>query len=136
VAAPTAPQQETTAVAPFVDAYAVLGVRPDATDAELKAAYRRLAARHHPDVVPTERRGAATTRMQELNIAYGLVRRPDLRRRYDRIRSLQQAQGTISDAEELWLQLLRAAGRWVGEQRRVRGGAYRAGYTMGRWLRG
>jgi curved DNA-binding protein CbpA len=122
-------------VAPFVDAYAVLGVPPDATDAELKAAYRRLAAHHHPDVVPPERRAAATASMQELNIAYGLIGRPDLRRRYDRLRSVQQARGTIADAEELWLQLLRAAGRWVGEQRRGRG-AYRAGYALGRWLRG
>lgn len=120
----------------FVDAYAVLGVRPDASDAELKAAYRRLAARHHPDVVPPERREAATARMQELNIAYGLVGRPDLRRRYDRLRSVQQAGGTVLDAEDLWLHLLRAAGRWVGEQRRGSGGAYRAGYALGRWLRG
>lgn len=122
----------------FVDAYAVLGVRPDASDEAIKAAFRRLAARHHPDVAPPEHRDAATTRMQELNVAYSLVGRPDLRRRYDRLRSMQQARGTISDAEELWLQLLRAAGRWVGEQRTHRryGSAYRAGYTLGRWLRG
>ncbi len=119
----------------FVDAYAVLGVPPDASDAAIKAAYRRRAARRHPDVVPPEQRDAATRRMQELNVAYGLVGRPELRRRYDRLRSMQQARGTIADAEELWLQLLRAAGRWVGEQRR-QGGAYRAGYALGRWLRG
>lgn len=122
----------------FVDAYAVLGVRPSASDEAVKAAFRRLAARHHPDVVPPEHRAAATRRMQELNVAYGLIGRPDLRRRYDRLRSVQQARGSISDVEDLWLQLLRAAGRWVGEQRthRGRGGAYRAGYAVGRWLRG
>ena len=122
----------------FVDAYSVLGVRPDDSDEAIKAAFRRLAACHHPDVVPPAQRDAATRRMQELNVAYGLVGRPDLRRRYDRLWSMQRARGTISDAEEVWLQLLFAAGRWVGEQRthRWQGGAYRAGYTVGRWLRG
>lgn len=120
----------------FVDAYAVLGVRPSADHDTLKAAYRRLAARHHPDRVPDDQRAEATVRMQRINMAYGLVAEPARRRQYDQLRALHRARGSISDAEDLWLQLLRAAGRWVGRQRQqTRGSWYRAGYALGRWLR-
>jgi DnaJ domain len=54
-----------------MDPYAVLGLKPDATAAELTAAYRRLAKRHHPD------RGggaAAAARMAEINAAYDTLR--------------------------------------------------------------
>lgn len=119
----------------FIDAYTVLGVDPSATPAELKAAYRRLAARHHPDVAGGDQR-AATTRMQTINIAYGLVAQPDLRRRYDRLRRAHLARAAAAGDDEVWAQLLHAAGRWVGRQTgRRRGGWYRAGYSVGRWLR-
>lgn len=42
----------------------VLGVAPSATKDEVKAAYRALAARHHPD------RGGSATRMAQINEAY------------------------------------------------------------------
>lgn len=120
----------------FVDAYAVLGVRQTADQETLKAAYRRLAARTHPDRVPHDQRAAATARMQRINVAYGLVAEPARRRQYDHLRALHRARGSIGDAEEVWSQLLRSAGRWVGQQRRAtRGGWYRAGYALGRWLR-
>ena len=121
----------------FVDAYAVLGVDPAADQAALKVAYRRLAAAHHPDVVPENERAAATARMQTINIAYGLVAQPDVRMRYDQVRRLHRARGALGDVEEVWSQLLRAAGRWVGEQHNQASGAwYRAGFAVGRWLRG
>lgn len=120
----------------FVDAYDVLGVRPSADRDTLKAAYRRLAARHHPDRVPDDERADATARMQQINVAYGLVAEPVRRRQYDQLRALHRARGSISEAEDLWLQLLRSAGRWVGRQRQQTGGGwYRAGYALGRWLR-
>lgn len=126
-----------TAVEQFIDAYAVLGVRPDADEVEIKAAYRQLAAHHHPDVVSEDERQAATARMQRINVAYGLVAEASRRRQYDRVRALHRTQGTLVDAEELWMQLLRSAGTWVGRQRRQsRGGWYRAGYSIGRWMRG
>lgn len=120
----------------FVDAYAVLGVSPAADHETLKTAYRGLAARTHPDRVPDDERADATARMQRINVAYGLVADPARRRRYDQLRALHRARGSISDAEDVWLQLLRSAGRWVGRQRRqTRGGWYRAGHALGRWLR-
>lgn len=120
----------------FIDAYALLGVPPTTSDAAIKVAYRKLAARHHPDVVPESERPAATARMQRINMAYALVAEPERRRRYDQVRAVHRARGSVSDAEDQWMQLLRAAGRWVGRQRGPRGGFYKAGYAVGRWLRG
>jgi DnaJ-class molecular chaperone len=119
----------------FIDAYEVLGVDTGASQEEIKAAYRRLAARHHPDVASGDQR-SATARMQTINIAYGLIAQPEVRRRYDRLRRARHTRAAIADADELWAQLLHAAGHWVGRQSvRRRGGWYQAGYTVGRWLR-
>lgn len=54
------------------DAYKVLGVSADATDEELKKAYRRLALQHHPDRVAKlgdDVRKAAEKKFQEINAA-------------------------------------------------------------------
>jgi DnaJ like chaperone protein len=54
------------------EAYKVLGVSPDATDAEVKKAYRRLALEHHPDKVAAlgeDIRRAAEKKFQEINAA-------------------------------------------------------------------
>ncbi len=54
------------------DAYKVLGVSPDATDAEVRAAYRKMALKHHPDRVAAlgeDVRKAAEKKFQEINAA-------------------------------------------------------------------
>ena len=54
------------------DAYKVLEITPDVTDAEVRAAYRRLALKHHPDKVATlgeDIRRAAEEKLQEINDA-------------------------------------------------------------------
>ena len=53
-------------------AYKVLGISPSATDEEVKAAYRQMALKHHPDKVATlgdDVRKAAEKKFQEINDA-------------------------------------------------------------------
>lgn len=54
------------------DAYKVLGVSPDASDKEVRDAYRRMALKHHPDRVASlgeDIRKAAEKKFQEINAA-------------------------------------------------------------------
>lgn len=62
------------------DAYAALGVAADASDAEVKRAYRRLMSQNHPDKlsargVPEEMLKLATEKSQEIQAAYELIRK-------------------------------------------------------------
>ena len=56
----------------LADAYKVLEIDPSATDEEVRAAYRRLALKHHPDRVATlgeDIRKAAEEKFQHINNA-------------------------------------------------------------------
>ena len=57
------------------DPYKVLGVSPNATDDEIKQAYRRLAKKYHPDRNPGD--AEAARKMQEVNAAYEQIKNPD-----------------------------------------------------------
>jgi molecular chaperone DnaJ len=57
------------------DPYKILGVSPDATDEEIKRAYRRLAKQYHPDLNPGDE--AAAKKMQEVNAAYEQIKNPE-----------------------------------------------------------
>ena len=56
------------------DPYKVLGVSPDASDEEIKQAYRRLAKKYHPDLNPGDEEAAK--RMQQVNAAYEQIKNP------------------------------------------------------------
>jgi DnaJ-class molecular chaperone len=67
---------------PMMDPYAVLGVPPGASEAEVKRAFRRQAKRLHPDLNPGNR--AVEQQFRDLSAAYELLSDPAQRRRYDR----------------------------------------------------
>lgn len=64
------------------DYYARLQVSPDATHAEIKAAFRRLARRYHPDLNPNDPK--ALEKFRALHEAYEVLTDQVLRQRYDR----------------------------------------------------
>ena len=67
----------------YKDYYAVLGVPRTASAKEIKAAYRRLARRYHPDVNAGD--AGAETRFKELGEAYEVLKDPEKRKRYDQL---------------------------------------------------
>ena len=57
------------------DPYQVLGVDRDASDEEIKKAYRRLAKKYHPDINPGD--PVAAKKMQQVNAAYEQIKNPE-----------------------------------------------------------
>src|ERR1700683_4066906 len=62
--------------------YEVRGVKPTASEADIRAAYRKLAKRHHPDLNPGNKEAEA--RFKEIAAAYDLLSDKDKRARFDR----------------------------------------------------
>lgn len=65
----------------FIDYYKVLGVKQDATQEEIRKAYRKLAKRYHPDINKDDPQ--AKERFQEVNEANEVLGDPEKRKRYD-----------------------------------------------------
>jgi molecular chaperone DnaJ len=63
------------------DLYKVLGIGRNASDAEIKKAYRKLARQYHPDRNPGDAR--AEERFKEISAAHDVLSDPDKRRAYD-----------------------------------------------------
>jgi curved DNA-binding protein len=66
----------------FKDYYQVMGVARDATDAQIKQAYRKLARKYHPDV---SKEKDAEARFKEVGEAYEVLKSPEKRAAYDQL---------------------------------------------------
>src|ERR1700704_391505 len=73
------------------DYYAALGVTKDASQADIKKAYRKLARELHPDKNPGDAK--AETRFKEVSEAHGVLSDEKRRKEYDEARSLFGAGG-------------------------------------------
>jgi len=71
-------------VAPMrIDYYRILGVPREASDEDIKKAYRKLVFEHHPDRNPGK--ADADARIREINAAYEIIGDPETRKSYDRL---------------------------------------------------
>jgi curved DNA-binding protein len=65
----------------FIDYYKALGVDKNATQEDIKKAYRKLARKHHPDLNPNDKE--AHKKFQQLNEANEVLSDPEKRKKYD-----------------------------------------------------
>ncbi len=79
----------------YQDYYAALGVPRDATEQDIRSAYRKLAREHHPDV---NKEPGAEDRFKEISEAYEVLRDKDKRERYDRLGANWKAGQDVSGA--------------------------------------
>jgi len=66
----------------FKDYYKILGVNKNASDAEIKKAFRKLARKYHPDVNPNDKE--AERKFKEINEAYEVLGNAENRKKYDK----------------------------------------------------
>lgn len=94
--------------------YQILGIPRDATAEAVRAAYRSLVKRHHPDVQLDAHPETEANRIREINAAYSVLRHSESRRQYDSTLAPQAqrlptatVQTTVTDeaiAREIWLE--------------------------------
>src|SRR5690349_1329410 len=65
----------------FIDYYKILGINKNATQDEIRAAYRKLARKHHPDLNQNDKE--ANKKFQQINEANEVLSDPDKRKKYD-----------------------------------------------------
>ena len=65
----------------FIDYYEILGVNKNATEEEIKKAYRKLARKYHPDLNPNDKE--ANKKFQQINEANEVLSDPQKRKKYD-----------------------------------------------------
>jgi DnaJ-class molecular chaperone with C-terminal Zn finger domain len=69
----------------FQDYYETLGIKRDADDKAIKAAYRKLARKWHPDLHRGKKQEEAEEKFKKINEAYEVLSDPEKRSKYDRL---------------------------------------------------
>jgi curved DNA-binding protein len=104
----------------YQDYYKILGVNKNATDKELKKAYRELAMEHHPD--KNQGNKNAEEKFKQINEAYQVLSDPDKRAHFDRLGSAYQdweKRGGQQAGGFNWDDWQRSSGRQGAEGMRV-----------------
>jgi DnaJ-class molecular chaperone len=78
------------------DYYSILGVKEDASEAEIKSAYRKLALKYHPDKNPGDKKAEET--FKKISEAYYTLGDPKRRKEYDNLRRMGGFTGDFSSA--------------------------------------
>ncbi len=86
--------------------YDILGVKKDATDKEVRGAYRKLARKYHPDVAPNDK--TAESRFKEMNNAFEVLSDSDKRKKYDRYGERWEHADQIEESQRR-----QSAGSWA-----------------------
>jgi curved DNA-binding protein len=104
----------------YIDYYKTLGVSKDATEKEIKKAYRKLAKDYHPDKNPDNK--AAEEKFKDINEAHEVLSDPEKRRKYDQFGAQwQQFEGTGGRPEDFnwgsWAERPQPGGGYTYTQR-------------------
>ncbi len=79
----------------MTDPYSLLGVSPDATQAEIVHAYRRRVRDHHPDLHTENSQPGCNEQLHRILAAYALLRDPRRRADYERAHLTRAAEGPV-----------------------------------------
>jgi curved DNA-binding protein len=82
----------------YIDYYKILGIDKNATQEEIKKAYRKLARKHHPDLNPNDRNAKAN--FQQINEANEVLSDPEKRKKYDQYGKEWQHAGQFEQAQQ------------------------------------
>ncbi|KNC99281.1 uncharacterized protein SPPG_05535 [Spizellomyces punctatus DAOM BR117] len=101
---------------PAIDLYAEFNISRDASEEQVKKAYRKLALKYHPDKLSKaseEEKAAATAKFQEIAVWYQVLSDPVKRKHYDQTGELGESDGFFGDkGDATWEEFFRQL--WVG----------------------